>query len=150
MKYQICVPLILLAFSFSNCSKTDGPSQPPSATSPNTPVNGSVDLSKGTILKQGTFSGNMSYRVHGKVQLYDVSGKQYIYFEDFSASSGPDLKVYIATTNTASQFVSLGPIKSINGAQLYEISNPPDFNQYNKVLIWCQQFSVLFGAASLQ
>ena len=103
-----------------------------------------------TLLKQGSFSGNMSYNVSGSVKLYDNQGKKYIYFENFSSSNGPDLKVYVATSNTASQFITLGALKGVSGTQAYLVNNPPDFNQYNKVLIWCQQFSVLFGASTIQ
>jgi Electron transfer DM13 len=101
-------------------------------------------------LKEGTFTGNMSYTVSGKVKLYEDKGKKYLYFENYTSSNGPDLRVYISTNTQASQFVSLGKLKGVSGAQVYLITNPPDFTQYNKVLIWCQQFSVLFGAAMLQ
>jgi hypothetical protein len=111
---------------------------------------GVFDVTKATLIKQGSFSGNMSYVVTGTAGLYDFEGKKYIYLQNFSTSAGPDLKLYVATTNNAAQFVSLGALKSNSGAQSYLISNPPDFNTYNKILIWCQQFSVLFGASTIQ
>lgn len=144
MKYLLTIFLFGTIFCLYSCSKSEvvNPVVPP--------VNNAFDVSKATLIKQGTFGGNMSYKVTGSVKLYEWEGKKYIYFENFSASSGPDLKVYVATTNTAAQFVSLGAIKSTTGTQLYEVSNPPNFSQYNKVLIWCQQFSVLFGSAAIQ
>jgi Electron transfer DM13 len=144
MKYLFIIFAALLTFSFSNCSKSKD------ATPAVAPVDTSFNLSKATLLKQGSFTGNMNYTATGSVKLYDYLSKKYIYFENFSGSNGPDLKVYVATTNTATQFVNLGPLKGISGTQVYAVTNPPDFSQYNKVLIWCQQFSVLFGSSTLQ
>ncbi len=114
------------------------------------PVSDTFNPATATLLKQGSFSGNMSYTVAGSVKLYDFQGKKYIYLENFSSPNGPDLKVYVATSNTAAQFVTLGALKGVSGTQTYLVNNPPDFNQYNKVLIWCQQFSVLFGTSTIQ
>ncbi len=142
MKFLTTVILATAVLMFS-CKKTE-------TTKPDTTNTSSFDPTKATLLKQGTFSGNMSYTVSGSVKLYEYQSKKYIYLENFSSNSGPDLKVYIATTANAAQFVSLGALKGTSGTQLYEITNPPDFTQYNKVLIWCQQFSVLFGQSTLQ
>lgn len=129
----------------TSCSKNN---------SSNTPIVAATDTSfdptKATLLKQGTFTGNMSYTVTGTVKLYEYQNKKYIYFQNFSSNNGPDLKVYVATNNAAAQFVSLGVLKGTSGTQAYEVTNPPDFAVYNKVLIWCQQFSVLFGTSTLQ
>jgi Electron transfer DM13 len=144
MKYLFIVFVVMLSFTLSNCSKSKD------AAPDIAPVDTSFNPSKSTLLKQGSFTGNMNYTATGAVKLYDYQGKKYIYFENFSGSNGPDLKVYIATTSTATQFVNLGPLKGISGTQVYAVSNPPDFSQYNKVLIWCQQFGVLFGSSTLQ
>ncbi len=144
MKSLIIAGAISTILFFSACSKSkDG-------TAATAPANETFNPATATLIKQGSFSGNMSYSVSGSVKLYEYQGKKYIYFENFSSSNGPDLKVYIATNNTASQFINLGVLKGISGTQAYVINNPPDFNQYNKVLIWCQQFSILFGTATIQ
>ena len=144
MKSLLIVAAVWTVLLFSACSKSD------SGTPATPPTNDTFNPATATLLKQGSLSGNMSYNVSGSVKLYDYQGKKYIYFENFSSSNGPDLKVYLATSNTASQFVTLGALKGVSGAQAYLVNNPPDFNQYNKVLIWCQQFSVLFGASTIQ
>ena len=142
MKSISTLLLVSVFFTFSSCKKTDN------TTTTTTPT--TFDPAKATLLKQGSFTGNMSYTVSGSVKLYDYQSKKYIYLENFSSNSGPDLKVYVATTANAAQFVSLGVLKGTSGTQVYEVTNPPDFAQYNKVLIWCQQFSVLFGQSTLQ
>jgi hypothetical protein len=144
MKHILTVTCMLVIFFTAGCSKSKDTAQ----VAP--PADGTFDLSKATLLKMGSFSGNMNYVVEGAAKLYDFGGKKYIYFENFKTAAGPDLKVYVATTNGATQFINLGPLKGNTGVQVYLVNNPPDFNQYNKILIWCQQYSVLFGAAGIQ
>jgi hypothetical protein len=69
--------------------------------------------------------------------------------ENFKATNGPDLYVYFATDNHASNFVNLGRLKGNIGNQNYEIPEGTDLSRYNTVLIWCRAFSVLFGSARL-
>ena len=82
------------------------------------------------------------------IQLDDAS--MILRLENFKATNGPDLYVYLATDNSASDFVNLGRLKGNIGNQNYDISEGTDFSKYHTVLIWCQAFSVLFGSAELQ
>ena len=74
---------------------------------------------------------------------------RYLRFENFKATNGPDLYVYLATDDKASDFVNLGQLKANMGNQNYEIPSDVDLSNYNKVLIWCKAFSVLFGSSEL-
>lgn len=76
-------------------------------------------------------------------------GSRFLRFENFKASNGPDLFVYLATDETADDFVSLGDLKGNIGNQNYMIPPGADLSNYDTVLIWCKQFSVLFGSAKL-
>ena len=76
-------------------------------------------------------------------------GSEFLRFEDFKATNGPDLYVYLATDEKASEFVNLGKLKANMGNQNYEIPDGVDLSKYDKVLIWCKAFSVLFGSAEL-
>ncbi len=69
--------------------------------------------------------------------------------ENFKSTNGPDLYVYLSTDENASDFINLGELKANNGNQNYEIPNDADLSKYNKVLIWCKAFGVLFGSAEL-
>jgi hypothetical protein len=77
-------------------------------------------------------------------------GSMILRLENFKATNGPDLYVYLATDNSASDFVNLGRLKGNIGNQNYDIPEGTDFSRYNTVLIWCKAFSVLFGSAQLQ
>jgi hypothetical protein len=82
------------------------------------------------------------------IQLDD--GSMILRLENFKATNGPDLYVYLAADNSASDIVNLGRLKGNIGNQNYDIPEGTDFSRYNTVLIWCKAFSVLFGSAQLQ
>jgi hypothetical protein len=77
-------------------------------------------------------------------------GKQFIRFENFKVTNGPDLFVYLATDKNATDFVDIGRLKANNGNQNYEVPEGTDLTKYDTVLIWCKAFSVLFGSADLK
>ena len=81
------------------------------------------------------------------IQLED--GSQVLRFEDFKVTNGPDLYVYLATDNQASDFVDLGMLKGNVGSQNYDIPKGTDLSKYDTVVIWCKSFSVFFGGAGL-
>ena len=76
-------------------------------------------------------------------------GNNVLRLENFQSTNGPDLFVYLATDDQASDFVNLGELKANKGNQNYDIPEGTDLEKYNKVLIWCKAFSVLFGSAEL-
>ena len=76
-------------------------------------------------------------------------GSSVLRLEDFQSTNGPDLYVYLSTDKGASDYVELGKLKANIGNQNYEIPEGTDLSKYDTVLIWCKQFSVLFGSAEL-
>lgn len=101
-----------------------------------------------TELFSGTFS-SAAHPTSGSVRLVEAEEKWYLILENFLTDPGPDLKLYLASNTDAAQFVSLGKLKSTTGRQVYLVEGMPDPQIYPYVLIWCQQFSVLFGQAKL-
>ena len=100
---------------------------------------------------QGNFVGADSFhKASGIAKIISDSNKKYLRFEDFKVTNGPDLYVYLSTDTKASDFVNLGELKGNIGDQNYEISSEENLDKYNKVLIWCQRFGVLFGSAELK
>jgi hypothetical protein len=83
-------------------------------------------------------------------QISLEDGRQFVRFENFKVTNGPDLFVYLATDKSASDFVDLGKLKANNGNQNYQIPSGTDLSKYNTVVIWCKAFSVLFGSAELK
>lgn len=104
------------------------------------------------VLAMGSFVGinDGIHNAEGMAKLVKLAdGKQLLRLEDFKATNGPDLYVYLATDGTAQDYVSLGKLKANIGNQNYEIPEGTDLAKYNTALIWCKQFSVLFGSAEI-
>jgi hypothetical protein len=79
-------------------------------------------------------------------------------FTNFRTSNGPNVHVYLvgaddakdSETVQAAGFIDLGPIKGNIGDQNYALGSDVDLSKYRAVSIWCQRFSVNFGAAPLR
>ena len=69
--------------------------------------------------------------------------------ENFKATNGPDLYVYLATDKSASDIVNLGRLKGNIGNQNYAIPAGTDITKYKTVLFGVKPFQVLFGSAQL-
>ncbi|MGH6925784.1 MAG: DM13 domain-containing protein [Propylenella sp.] len=86
-----------------------------------------------------------------------VGGSSVLRFTDFEVTNGPDLKVWLVKADSiassgdvrASEWVSLGPLKGNKGDQNYLIPEDVNVGDYGSVVIWCEQFGVLFSAARL-
>lgn len=130
----------LMIFIFNACSKKGS-----SDVSLNEMVNPAA-----AVLVKGSFTGTNNHSVNGVAEIINDNNQKRLVLRNFSTTNGPDLRVYLATSTGAATFISLGNLKSTNGQQVYDISGMPDFAKYKFVLIWCQQFSVLFGSAELK
>jgi hypothetical protein len=69
--------------------------------------------------------------------------------ENFRSTNGPNVHVYMSTNKDATDFVDLGRLKANIGNQNYNIPIGINVAKYKYVLIWCKDFSVLFGSAQL-
>jgi hypothetical protein len=101
----------------------------------------------------GTFVGvnDGLHNAEGVAKVIRLNdGSMILRLENFKATNGPDLYVYLSTDNSASDFVNLGRLKGNIGNQNYNIPEGIDFSKYDAVLIWCRAFNVLFGSAELR
>lgn len=86
-----------------------------------------------------------------------VAGARVLRFTGFETTNGPDLEVWLVKASglkvsadvAASQWLSLGPLKGNVGDQNYVIPAETKLDDYKSVVIWCEQFGVLFSAADL-
>jgi hypothetical protein len=110
-------------------------------------------------LATGSFSGaDATHRGSGTATLFEsATGARALRFTDFSVTNGPDLKVWLVKAKnvassgdvTASQWRALGPLKGNIGDQNYLIPADVPLEEYGSVVVWCEQFSVLFASATL-
>lgn len=140
---KVILFLITISLLTLSCKKSQD-------ATPVNPVNDAFDISTATLLRQGTLSGSGGYSVTGSAKIYQSNGRMVLVLDPFNSSNGPDLKVYLSTNTSASSFVNLGKLKSTNGKQSYEIPANTNISQFKFALIWCQQFSVLFGNSETQ
>ena len=103
-----------------------------------------------TTVVGGTFIGS-AHTTSGTVRVAkDVANKTYLVFENFKTDNGPDLRVWLSANNNATPAQEVGLLKAASGNFTYQLDASFLYNTNNRVLIWCKQFSVLFGYAVLQ
>ncbi|MCI4442210.1 MAG: DM13 domain-containing protein [Lentimicrobium sp.] len=99
-----------------------------------------------TLKYSGSFMPTSGINVNGQVKIYLDNNQYKLELQNFSISSGPDLKVYLSKSNTPTDFVNLG---NLNSSTVYSIPQNIDIKDYKFVLIHCQQYSHLFAVAEL-
>jgi hypothetical protein len=103
------------------------------------------------VLALGSFVGvgDGIHNAEGTAKVLSFDDAQFLRLEDFKATNGPDLHVYLATDEKATDYVDLGLLKANIGNQNYRIPEGTDLSKYDTALVWCKQFSVLFGHANI-
>lgn len=114
-------------------------------------------------LARGTFrGGDAVHHVEGSVRLLSGPEGAILRFENYSATSGPDVWVYLtrAETPVGTDDVEGGLRLAVPGgedgghATLRGDFNVPlpagtDVSEWRAVAVWCDRFNVLFGWAPL-
>ena len=116
------------------------------------------EAERAALVATGTFiHANPSDPVHwgkGKVSVYERA----VFLEsDFEVGPGPAFHVYLVPKAGIRQssdlgeamFVDLGGLRAFKGSQRYVIPAGVDLKNYQSVIIWCRQFSVLISPADL-
>lgn len=102
-----------------------------------------------TLVLQGNFESAV-HATSGVVKIYeDKDKKRTLVFENFKTDAGPDLRIYLAEDRSVTNFIQITD-KVQNGNLSLAIPANADLKKQNHVLIWCRQFSVLFGFATLK
>lgn len=90
----------------------------------------------------------------GSAKIVEVESQRYLEFDaDFHSDNGPDLFVLlhreaVPTSYDAANYVNLGRIQAIDGAQRYAIPADVDIASIKSAVIWCQQYNVTFSYAT--
>ena len=95
----------------------------------------------------GTFvGGDTNHEAAGSFEIAtSEAGRTLSLSEDFSVRRGPDLFVWLVQGDDIENRVVLGRLQSANGTQTYEFPEEVDLEQYDRVLVWCRAFRVLFA-----
>ena len=68
----------------------------------------------------------------------------------FKTDAGPLLELYLSTDLKATEFVSLGELKGLEGDFSYEIPSNVNLDTHKYLMVWCVEFYVDFGHAILE
>jgi hypothetical protein len=134
MKKILVFNLLVLIIGLSSCSKIEEVNE--------TPITG------GTVLYKGVFS-SAAHPTSGDIEVVKLDAKNVLSFKNFKTDAGPDLRVYLSQDLGAKNFVEVSN-KVNNGTYTLDLPSTLDPKSNKYVLIWCKQFSVLFGSAELK
>ena len=103
-----------------------------------------------TLIGNFVGAGDGFHNAEGVAKIIQLAdGTDILRLENFKATNGPDLYVYLSTDKTNADIVNLGRLKGNIGNKNYLIPAGTDLTKYNTALIWCRAFSVIFGSAEL-
>ena len=115
---------------------------------------------KRTVTAEGTFISH-EHSTAGKARIITLEdGSRVLRLVGLDTDNGPDLKVWLAAAPVIEgrdgwfvfdddEYLSLGALKGNKGNQNYAIPDDADISDLTSVTIWCERFSVSFGAAEL-
>ncbi|MEQ1733914.1 MAG: DM13 domain-containing protein [Bacteroidia bacterium] len=101
------------------------------------------------VVAKANFETNV-HTTTGEANLVTNNGVKKLKFVNFKTDSGPDLRVYLSKAKDAKDFVDLGKLKATSGNIEYDVASTINISEYKYVIIWCEDYSVLFGNAHLQ
>lgn len=113
-----------------------------------------------TVLATGRFVSH-EHATSGRVRVLRLpGGERILRIEDLETSNGPALRVWITDAAVRSgpagwfvfddgRYVDLGALRGNLGDQNYPVPHEVDLGELTSVSIWCERFSVSFGAAEL-
>jgi hypothetical protein len=105
----------------------------------------------------GRFDGT-ARQTSGRATIYKKpGGKEYLHLSDFTTPSNSDVHVVLARSGDGNvaqhdlkSDVDLGPLKSSQGDQDYDLPEATDLNQQETVLIYCERDHKMSGFAKLE
>jgi hypothetical protein len=113
------------------------------------------------VLAEGNFITH-EHATTGSVKILKYSdGSRILRIENLKTSNGPKLEVWLTDAPVIEgldgwrvfddgRYINLGALKGNIGSQNYSIPSEINLDDYSSISIWCERFSVSFGAAVLQ
>lgn len=105
--------------------------------------------SSAKVLSAGRLSGRSNHITTGTVSVQQSGGKTYLVLgEDFSLDGAPDptLGFGKGSYDPSTKFSDL---RELTGQQIYELPARLDASEYDQFYVWCTQFNVPLGVATL-
>ena len=116
-------------------------------------------LTEAVVVVEGAFrDADRAHKGAGDAKIVALPGGGFeLQLTNFQVTNGPDLEVWLSehpdpeksSDVLAGGWVGLGQLKGNIGDQAYRIPESVDLSEFKSVVIWCEQFSVLFSPAAL-
>lgn len=112
------------------------------------------------LLARGRFVSH-EHETTGTAGVYRLAdGSLQLVLSDLRTSNGPDVRVWLSAgpvvegragwyTAGTYEHLEVAPIKGNRGNQVYPLPAGTDLSRWRSVVLWCEDFSVSFGAAAL-
>jgi hypothetical protein len=108
----------------------------------------------------GRFEGK-AQQTSGRATIYKkAGGEEYLHLSDFATASADDVHVVLARSDEqnlaqdvgkgALDPIDLGPLKSNQGDQNYELTAATDLSKYGSVAIYSERLHMVMGLAKLE
>ncbi len=102
------------------------------------------------VLASGEFRGKSGHAASGGVSVVKTAkGAMVVLAPDFKFDGAPDPKLGFGK-NGYVKSTQFSVLKSNSGKQTYEIPSTIDPADYTEVWVWCEQYSVPLGVATLK
>lgn len=100
----------------------------------------------------GQFTGASDHITTGGVTVVETAdgGAVLILDSDFSLDGAPDPRVGFGSDGEYAAEADIGALGELAGLQVYIVPANIDASSYNEVYIWCRQFNVPLGVASIE
>jgi hypothetical protein len=136
---KISLLIVSALLVLSSCKKENTPDQIDNNFNPS---------GQDSLVASGTFIDEV-HPTSGTVELFKNDSEYTLSFKNLQSDNGPDLRVYLSADKGISNSIMLGELKAVSGNFSYTFPLTSDISDKDQVLIWCEDFSVLFGSAEL-
>jgi Electron transfer DM13 len=134
--YKLLIFIALIAFSPA-CSKDADTASDDITLAPDD-----------VVLSSGSFVSG-AHATSGTVKLIkSKNGDKFLILENFKFDSGPDLRLYLSTSKKDDNYTEITGSPALGNVKL-PVPSSADTDTQKYLLLWCEQFSVLFGHAAL-
>ena len=143
-------PLVAIMPDSTRSMVMDEAARSPTAASDAMPAGdaGAAAAAPPAAARAGQFEGVAGHRAAGTALLISAGGAEYLRFEDFEVTNGPDLRVYLTRGGDVGDGLHLAKLKGSRGDQNYDITGL-GAGEYDTVVVYCQPFGVHFAHAVL-
>src|SRR5271170_2421804 len=90
-------------------------------------------------------------QTRGRATIYrKTGGEEYLRLSDFTTATSPEVHIVLTRNENDGDRIDLGPLKSNQGDQNYDLPRTTDLGKYHAVAIYSEQSHAVFGLAKLE